>query len=319
MAFIRTARGDIDPVGLGVCYPHEHVLCSPPPDVTDRDLEMDSEAAALQELTWFKQAGGRALVDMTPADYGRNAPGMKRVSEATGIHIIAATGLHKDKFSARIVKDKSIDELADRFTRDVTEGVDGTNVKAGVFKAASSLNTITVNEEKVFRAAARAQRRTGAAISTHTEVGTMGLEQIQLLAAEGVKPERIIVGHVDRQLEWDYHLAMWQTGVTLSYDQISKEKYAPDSQRVEFILRAVKEGYGGQIVLGGDLARKSYWPSYGTGGGPGLTYILWRFIPWLRSEGLSEDAILDLLVRNPARALMIESIGHGDTETQSSL
>jgi 5-phospho-D-xylono-1,4-lactonase len=305
MPFIRTVRGDIDPSELGACYPHEHVLCVPPPDVSDRDLEMDSEAAAIQELTWFRQAGGRALVDMTPADYGRNAPGMKRVSEATGIHIITTTGLHKEKFSGRIVKDKSIDELADRFARDVLEGVDGTDIKAGVIKAASSLNTITVNEEEVFRAAARAHHMTGAAISTHTEVGTMGLEQIQLLISEGVEPERIIIGHVDRRLEWGYHLTLWKTGVTLSYDQISKEKYAPDSQRVEFILRAVKEGFGKQIVLGGDLARKSYWPSYDTGGGPGLTYILWRFVPWLRSEGLSEEAIQDLLVRNPARVLSI--------------
>lgn len=303
MPFIRTVLGDIDRTDLGVCYSHEHVLCSPPSDMADHDLEMDSEAAAIQELTWFKQAGGRALVDMTPADYGRNAPGMQRVSEATGIHIIATTGLHKEKFSARWVKDKSIDELVDRFAWDVTEGVDGTDIKAGVIKAASSLNTITANEEKVFRAAAKTHHMTGAAISTHTEAGTMGLEQIQLLVSEGVKPERLIIGHVDRRLEWGYHLAMLKTGVTLSYDQISKEKYAPDSQRVEFILRLVKEGFGKQLVLGGDLARKSYWPSYGTGGGPGLTYILWRFVPWLRSEGLSEEAIQDLLVHNPARML----------------
>jgi 5-phospho-D-xylono-1,4-lactonase len=305
MAFIRTVCGDIDLSDLGACYSHEHVLCVPPPDVTDRDLELDSELVAVQELTWFQQAGGRALVDMTPSDYGRNAPGMKRVSKAAGIHLIATTGQHKEKFSSRLVKDKSIDELADRFTRDILEGVDGTDIKAGVIKAASSLNTITANEEKIFRAAARAHHHTGAAISTHTEVGTMGLEQIQLLISEGVEPERIIIGHVDRKLEWNYHLTLWKTGVTLSYDQISKEKYAPDNRRVEFILRAVKAGFGKQIVLGGDLARKSYWPSYGTGGGPGLTYILWRFIPWLRSEGLSEEAIQDLLARNPARVLMM--------------
>ena len=306
MAFIRTVCGDIDPADLGACYSHEHVLCSPPPEVADRDLELGSEMAAIHELTWFKQAGGRALVDMTPADYGRDAPGMKRVSEATSIHIVAATGLHNEKYSGRIVKDKSINELADRFARDVLEGVDGTDIKAGVIKAASSLNTITVNEEKVFRAAARAHHMTGVAILTHTEVGTMGLEQIQLLISEGVEPERIIIGHVDRKLEWNYHLTLWKTGVTLSYDQISKEKYAPDSQRVEFILRAVKEGCSKQIVLSSDLARKSYWPSYGTGGGPGLTYILWRFIPWLRSAGLSEEVIEDLLVRNPARILTME-------------
>jgi phosphotriesterase-related protein len=310
MPFIRTVLGDIQPSELSVCYPHEHVLCSPPPEVADRDLEMDSEAAAIQELTWFKQAGGRALVDMTPADYGRNAAGLRRVSEATGIHLVCVTGHHKEVFSAAWVQDKTIDQLADRFARDVTDGVDGMpntagTIKAGAIKAASSLNQITPNEEKIFRAAARAHHLTSAPITTHTEAGTMGLEQVELLRSEGVAPQHIIIGHVDRKLDWDYHVQMARTGVFLSYDQISKEKYVPDSERVEFILRLVKEGYGRQIVLGGDLGRKSYWPSYGTGGGPGLTYILWRFVPWLRSEGLSESAIQDLLVHNPARALSI--------------
>ena len=199
-----------------------------------------------------------------------------------------------------------MEELAERFTRDVTEGMDGTTVRAGAIKAASSLNAITANEEKVFRAAARAQRATGAAISTHTEAGTMGLEQVALLRAEGVAPERIIIGHLDRKLEWDYHLALARTGVYLGYDQISKEKYVPDSRRVEFILRLAAEGHARQILLAGDLARKSYWPAYGTGGGPGLTYILWRFVPWLRAEGLGEEALQAILVENARRVLSID-------------
>jgi predicted metal-dependent phosphotriesterase family hydrolase len=149
--FIRTICSDIDPTELGVCYPHEHVLCRPPAHVADRDLTMDSEAAAIQELAWFKQAGGCALVELTPADYGRNAEGLKRVSEATGVHIVCVTGHHTEAFSAAWVQDKTIEQLADRFARDVTEGVDGTPIKAGAIKAASSLNKITPNEEKVFR------------------------------------------------------------------------------------------------------------------------------------------------------------------------
>ncbi|HET7376131.1 MAG TPA: phosphotriesterase-related protein, partial [Anaerolineae bacterium] len=238
-----------------------------------------------------------------PADYGRNAVGLKRVSESSGVNIVCVTGHHKEAFSAAWVQDRSIEALTDRFSRDVMEGVDGTSIKAGAIKAASSLNKITPNEEKVFRAVARAHRVTGAPISTHTEAGTLALEQIDLLRSEGVDPSRVIIGHLDRKLDWAYHLQIAQTGVYLGYDQISKEKYEPDSKRVEFILRLVKEGFGRQIVLGGDLARKSYWPSYGTGGGPGLTYILWRFVPWLRSEGLSEEAIENILVHNPARAL----------------
>ena len=304
MAFIRTVRGDIEPGELGACYAHEHVLCAPPE--ADRDLTLDSEAAAIQELTWFRAAGGRALVEMTPADYGRDAQGLRRVSEASNVHIVAVTGQHKDKYSAGWVRERTVEELAERFTRDVAEGMDGTTVRAGAIKAASSLNAITANEEKVFRAAARAQRATGAAISTHTEAGTMGLEQVALLRAEGVAPERIIIGHVDRKLEWDYNLALARTGVYLGYDQISKEKYVPDSRRVEFILRLAAEGHARQILLAGDLARKSYWPAYGTGGGPGLTYILWRFVPWLRAEGLGEEALQAILVENARRVLSID-------------
>jgi phosphotriesterase-related protein len=216
---------------------------------------------------------------------------------------VCTTGLHKEAFSAAWAQDRSVETLADDFIREITTGIDGTDVRAGVIKAASSLNRITSVEEKVFRAAARAQRVTGAAISTHTEAGTYGLEQITLLRSEGADPTRIIIGHVDRKMDWDYHLALAKTGAYLGYDQIGKEKYVPDAQRVEFILRLVSEGYGKQLLLASDLARRSYWPSYGTGGGPGLTYILWRFVPWLRSEGIPESAVEDLLVHNPARVL----------------
>lgn len=305
MSVIRTVLGDISSTELGVCYPHEHVLTHPPANVVDPDLRMDSEAAAIQELTWFRQAGGQALVEMSTPDYGRDAAGLCRVSAKTGIHIICATGYLKEQTCAPLVQNASVDELAERFIADLNQGIDQTDIRAGVIKAGSSLNRITPNEEKVFRAAARAHHTTGTPISTHTEAGTMGPEQIELLQAEGVEPKHIIIGHTDRNLEWDYHLKLAQTGAYLGYDHISKEKYWPDSLRIEFILRLVAEGHGQQILLAGDLARRSYWPSYGTGGGPGLTYILWRFVPWLRAKGLAEEIIQDLLVHNPARALAI--------------
>lgn len=304
MAIIRTVGGDIAPEALGVCYAHEHVFCRPP--VEDPDLILDDEAAAIQELRWFREAGGQAIVEMSPPDYGRDVQALLRISQATGVHLIAATGHHKEAFCGPWVQDRTVQELADRFLREVLEGIDGTGIRAGVIKAGSSLNRITPNEEKVFRAAAIAHRHAGAPISTHTEAGTMGLEQVALLKAEGVDPAKIIIGHVDRRLEWEYHLALARMGVYLSYDQIGKEKYAPDRLRVEFIRRLIAEGHGKQILLGGDMARKSYWPSYRTVGGPGLTYILWRFVPWLRSEGVPEEAIADLLIHNPARAFAIE-------------
>jgi predicted metal-dependent phosphotriesterase family hydrolase len=304
---IRTVRGDISAEELGITYPHEHILTLPPKIVTDQDFLMDSEDAAIQELNFFHKAGGQAIVEMSPRDYGRNPSGLRHVSEQSGVHIICTTGWHKDKFCRPWVEDRTVNSLAEEMIRDIEEGIDGTGVKAGVIKAGSSLNEITPAEEKVFRAAARAQRKTGVLISTHTESGTMGLEQIELLRSEGVNPERILIGHVDRNLNPEYHHALAATGVTLSYDQISKEKYYPDRARVELILEMTRAGYGKQITLSGDLARRSYWPSYGKWSGPGLTYILWRFVPWLHEQGLEGSALEDMLVRTPARVLQISS------------
>jgi len=303
MRVIRTVRGDISPDSGGVTYLHEHLIGYSVKPGGDPDLRLDSESAAAYELTYFRAAGGGALVEMSPGDYNRNPLALRRLSEATGVHVIGVTGFIKGASADPFVDGKSVDELAEAMIGDVTEGMDGTDIRAGLIKAGSSLNTITPNEEKIFRAAARAHHETGALISTHTEAGTMALQQIDLLCSEGVSPERILIGHMDRKLDWDYHVAVAQKGVTLGYDQFSKEKYFPDSQRVDFIVRMTKEAYGTQLALSGDLARRSDLTGYG---GPGYTFILWRILPWLRKEGLTEDGIHTLMVETPKRLLSFD-------------
>jgi predicted metal-dependent phosphotriesterase family hydrolase len=305
MTAIRTVRGDIPPEMLGITYAHEHLIGQPPAHASEPDFVLDSEPAAVSELGYFRAAGGSALVEMSPRDYGRSPEALRRLSDHTGIHIICATGWHKEKFSGALVTGRGVQDLADEMIADIEAGIGGGAIQAGVIKAASSLNTISASEEKVFRAAAIAHRATGAPISTHTEAGTMALEQVALLRGEGVAPERIIIGHVDRHMDYDSQRALLATGVTIIYDQVGKEKYAPDRQRIDFLSRLVAEGYGGRIMLSGDMARRSSWPSYGTGGGPGLTYILWRFAPWLRESGLAEPAIQDMLVNTPARLFQL--------------
>jgi 5-phospho-D-xylono-1,4-lactonase len=159
---IRTVRGDIAPESLGVTYMHEHLYGFSPTEGSDPDLTLNSEAAAAHELLLFKGAGGRAIVEMSPQDYSRNPQVLKRLSETTGVHVIGVTGYIKATSADRFVEDKSINDVADALIKDVTEGMNSTNVKAGLLKAGSSLNKITYNEEKIFRAAARAQRETGA-------------------------------------------------------------------------------------------------------------------------------------------------------------
>jgi predicted metal-dependent phosphotriesterase family hydrolase len=304
MAFIQTVMGRINPKEIGPTYSHDHILMRPPApyDKEDPDLRLDSVENAIQELNLFRTAGGKTIVEMTTVDVGRAPKELLFVSEATGVHIIAATGYNKDKYCAPFVAEKSVDEIASGMIRELTEGIEDTEIKAGVIKASTSMDKITPYEEKVFQAAIETHLRTGAPISTHTEAGTYALEQIDLLTSAGVKPEHIVIGHLDRKLDPTYQNAIAQTGVFMGFDQISKEKYYPDLQRIESIKRLMDSGHIHQILLSGDWARKSYWPSYGCGYGPGLTYILWRFVPWMLEEGISHDAITAMLVHNPAKA-----------------
>jgi phosphotriesterase-related protein len=304
MSTIHTVTGAIDPGDLGVTYCHEHMLCYAPPSMLESsggdDLILQDEDLSAAELELFKQAGGGAIVDLTCTEYGREALGLRRLSERTGINIIAATGHIMEGYWSGVldIGARSDTELVDEMIKDITEGLDGTDVRAGVIKVGSSKNKITADEERMMRAAVVAQRETGAPISTHTSAGTMGPQQVAIFQDAKADMDHLIIGHLDRNLNWDEHLAVARSGAYMGYDCISKEHYQPDSVRVEFIKRMIDEGFGNRICFSGDLARKSYLTSYG--GGPGLTYILWRFVPWLIQDGVSREAIDCFLRTNPA-------------------
>lgn len=304
MGTIQTVLGAIMPDEMGVTYCHDHLyFCPPEPFASqDPDLRLDSVESAIRELKCFKQSGGNTLVEMSTPEMGRDARKLKSISEVSGVHVIAATGYNKGKFSEAFVKDKTVEGLAQEEIRDLMEGMEGTQIRAGLIKASSGMAAISEAEKKLFEAAAIAHQATGAPVSTHTEKGTMALEQIAMLTRGGVPTEHIVIGHSDLNLDWEYFQAVADTGVMIGFDQIGKEKYAPDAVRIDFIQRLIAAGYGRQIMLSMDLARTSNWPSNGFGYGPGLTYILWRFVPWMLQSGVSESDVEEILIHNPARA-----------------
>lgn len=297
---VQTVLGPVPAADLGLTLSHEHLLCHPKSPVADADpdLVLDDHDAAMAELGAFKAAGGNALVEVTPVDYGRNLDGLVTLSRRSGVHIVAATGLHKDEFSAPYTSRLDEDQLADTFMRELQLGVNG--VRPGVIKLGSSLDQITAGERKAFTAAALAQRATGAPITTHTEAGRLALEQLELLIGAGADPERIIIGHLDRLLDTDYHQAVLRTGAYVGYDQIGKPKYATDERRAEALATLVARGHGAKLLISGDLGRKSYWSAYG--GKPGLDYIPKTFLSMLCAAGLSAGQAEALVVGNPARA-----------------
>ena len=304
MSTIHTVRGEISPQELGITYCHEHMLCYAPDSMRATsggdDLILDSEDDSAAELLLFKQAGGSAIVDLTCIEYGREAAGLRRLSERTGVHIISATGHIMEGYWKGVVpiEDRTDTELVDEMINDITVGLDGTDVKAGIIKVGTSKDRVTTDEERMLRAAVVAQRETGSPISTHTSSGTMGPQQVEIFQDSGADMDHVIIGHIDRNLSWDDHIAVARSGAYLGFDCISKEHYQRDSDRIEFLKRLVSEGYANRVCLSGDLARRSYLTSYG--GGPGLTYILWRFAPWLVQEGVAPETVDGFLRGNPA-------------------
>lgn len=298
---IRTVLGDIAPTDLGITACHEHLLWVVPEPYTgeDPDLGFDSIPAAVAELRHFKSLGGGALVEMTTAEIGRDPQRMAQISREAGVHVIAAAGHHKAKFSAAALAGQTIEQIAARMIAEVREGINGTHLRAGVIKAATSAGQAAESELRVIRAAGLAHQETGAPVSTHTEAGTFAVEQARLLLEAGVRPEKLCVGHLDRGLEPRTYLELAGLGIYLGFDQIGKEKYWPDAERVRLIADLIERGHGGQILLSGDTARKSSWHAHNPQT-DGIGHLLACFRPALLQASVSPAAIHHLLVENPA-------------------
>ncbi|AZS15867.1 phosphotriesterase family protein [Paenibacillus lutimineralis] len=302
MGFIRTLHGDISKEDLGFTYSHEHIVCRPAywQERGVDDLLLDDKAKSKQDVLDFKQHGGRTIVDATAVDYGRDVQAVQEIAVETGIHIIGTAGFNKSFLWDAPIKEelkpligdygsymqwieaKSINELADFVIREVEEGLEGTPFKAGQVKFGTGYNRITPLEEKTLRAVARAHHETKAPIHSHTEVGTMALEQIELLRSEGVDLSYLSLGHMDRNPDPYYHEQIAATGAYLSFDGIGKIKYAPESTRISLILELVGKGYEDQILISGDTARKTYYKHYDHG--LGLEYIISKWVPRFEDE-----------------------------------
>ncbi len=301
MGKIRTLHGDIEKEDLGFTYVHEHLITCPPSHQLDRDLELSDYEASLNELKIFKQVGGDTLIDASTLDYGRDAKQMAQMSKEANTHVIAVTGFNKNLYFPKWVEEKSVTEITDILVKDVMEGMDGTSHKAGHIKSGSSYNVIHPLEEKVTRAASRAQKETGGPMWIHTEAGTMGMEMLDIIESEGVDLSLVVVGHSDRNCDPYYHKSLASRGAYVQFDGPGKVKYYPDSTRVACVKELLNAGFEKQMLISGDMGRASYLTSYG--GGPGFAYIKTKFIPRMIAEGVSEDHIKRIFYTNPAEWL----------------
>lgn len=308
--YVQTIFGKMKPEELELTYIHEHLYSDPPQFVKDQDsdLVLDDVLCSIREAQKFKQAGGSTIVDMTAIDYGRNIEIIRKIAKAADINVIATTGFNKGLFFDKWVYEASEKELMEWMISEVTQGIEGTNSRAGIIKVGSGYNNISSVEEKVIRAASKAHLETGAPIGAHTEAGTMGLEQLEIMEKEGVDLNKVIIAHADRNLDVWYFKEIAKKGAYVEFDCPSKIKYYPDEMRVNAIIDLVKAGYEDRIVISGDMARKSYLEAYG--GGPGFKFIIKKFIPRLKMQfeekGLDPNIVDKFNVKNPQRVLVFK-------------
>jgi predicted metal-dependent phosphotriesterase family hydrolase len=303
VGFVRTVLGDIDANELGVCYAHEHIVIDDNfatrqhPEFLLADVEKITE-----ELTAFRAAVGRAMVDSMPGGCGRNAAKLADVSRRTGVHIVAPTGVHLSKYypPEHRLQHMTEEELAEFFIGEIEVAmVDGqpTPYRAGVIKVAGGLDRLTDQQRRLFRAAAIAQRRTGAPILTHTEQGTAAMEQIDVLSSAGADLAHVVLSHLDRKPDLAYQREVLKTGVRIEYDSAFRWKTGNPTLD---LLAALLPAFPQQILLGMDTARAAYWRSFG--GSPGLTFLLSEFTTAMRGRGIEQDLIDRVFIQNPAEA-----------------
>ncbi|GEM_PF-38948 len=316
---IRTVLGDIPGAALGFCHAHDHVLIGESVATrTNPDLLIDDVDAAIAEVSAFRRAGGGAIVDAMPLDCGRDPVGLVQVSRRTSVHIIAVTGFHTRRYypPGHWSETMTANDLADLMAAEVTDGMDrhshaGPSVerieaRAGVVKVATDEHGITPLAARIMEAAAECHRRTGVPVLTHTERGLFGPDQVAFLAGQGVPADAVLVSHVDRICDLGYHAELAATGAYLVYDGPSRLQYHSPAEMARCIAVAVEHGAAERVLLGMDLALRSYRVS--TGGSPGLAFLLRDFLPLLRAEGFADADIRRFGWHNPAAALSIRAV-----------
>lgn len=299
---IRTIGGDLAAELAGPVYVHEHLIIDTPVVAeTMPHIHLPSVDEAVAEVRTCVTAGVRTMVDAMPAASGRDPERLSRVSILTGMRVVASTGLHTDRYYDNVpwTREESPEVLAGRFIADVEEGIDlhdyrgeeveRTEVRAGLVKVASLTEQLSDRDQRLFEAAAITHAATGVPILTHTEGGLGGINQIEALFALGVSPQRVALSHTDKVADPAYHRAMLETGVFLCYDQGLR---APETT-LRLLEDALSQGFGSQVVVGTDGARRSLWSTLG--GAPGLASLY----PAVH-EALGPDDARAIFVDNPA-------------------
>lgn len=308
---VMTVRGPVDPEQLGNTLSHDHLIVDGWGLRQLYDAILDDEAIAIEEMKRFRAAGGGTVCDPTNIGLGRDPAALQRISEASDVHVLMGAAWYREMVYPSYIVEEMPDELADRIVAEFADGVDGSGIRPGfIGEIGTERGHITPAVERVFRASARAHLRTGAPIMTHTtHWGELALEQLDLLAEEGVDPAHVVISHLGDRRGIHWWLPIAERGAWMDIDNLAfVGGYAPLEFRADNVAELCAEGLVDQIMLSNDICELGQLAAYG---GVGYANVIENFLPLLRSRGVSEEHIQQMTVSNPARAFAFSAVKAG--------
>ncbi len=321
MNTVNTVTGTCAPSELGRTLVHEHLMVGFPGWQMDALApgfrRNDAKARAVEMLQSLQAHDVKTFLDPCPMDLGRDVEFMAECAQASGIRIICTTGGYFEEqgitytFTALPVED-----ISAIYEKEITEGIGETGIRAGLIKIATGEGKVSDYERKLLTAAARAAKRCDVPLISHTQEGTCGPDQIEIITSEGVPAHRLLVGHSDGADDAAYHRKIVDGGAYIGFDRLGIETIHPDDIRIKHIASLVNDGHGRHVCLSHDsvcnwLGRPVL--------GPGVviddpvamiaqampnwspTHLFERVIPKLREAGVSDEAITTMTDENPSR------------------
>lgn len=307
---VMTVSGPIPPDRIGFTLPHEHTgihLWHVPERWDTWELTPD-EIGIADELRDFRRRGGSTLVDLTLPGVGRDPERLRRLASRSGVQLVMGCGWYRESYypAEALIARRSVDDLARELVAEFTDGVAGTGVRPGIIgEIGTDKPWVSPAEERVHRAAARAARDTGMAISTHAIQSPVGVDQLRIFEEEGVDASRVVIGHADSYPFLDHYLAILERGANLGFDMLGHRfgtEEAAEPRLVELIVELLERGYGEQLLLSQDVMHNSQLKA---NGGFGYAYLQQHFLPTLRTAAVGEGEIRQMTVDNPRRILTV--------------
>ncbi len=317
MPSVETVQGAIDADELGLVLVHEHVrfrdeaVAEQWPSRYDEQLEHDAAVVAVGAA---KDRGVRTIVDPTAMFGGRDVRFMQRVAEATGVRIVACTGIYSYGYLPHYFENRDVDAMADHFVEDIERGIQGTEIKAAFLKCAADAAGVTEHVEKIHRAVARASVQTGASIMAHSmpAVGT-GPRQVEIFKQEGVDMSRVQIAHCGDTDDLGYIEGLIDSGVYVGLDRYGLEMYLPIDKRNTTAAELLRRGHAERLMISQDFCASIDWfpadaaeafEASGAIRNWSMTLVFDEVVPALRELGVMDDGTFQtIFTANPRRWL----------------